>query len=77
MINPWRVHRSRATITDIQRDGRCFTVTTPRGHKIEGWDLPAKFKLGEEVNIQSNFSICLDRYTVKTVNKIRNRGVAA
>ena len=69
MINPNKVHRSRATITEINHGA--FIATLPSGHKLKGWDLPSKFNLGEQVNIQSQFSICLDGYYIKTVNKVR------
>jgi len=76
MINPNRIHRSRAVIIQIGHGGMNFKVKLPRGHVISGWDLPRKFKVGDEVNIQAGFSICLDGYFVKTVNKIRNRVAA-
>lgn len=59
MINPSRVHRSRAVITSISLGGGNFKVRVPSGYEIQGWDLPSKFKVGETVNIQAQFSICL------------------
>lgn len=76
MINPNRIHRARATVSEIGHGGMNFKVTLPNGHKVSGWDLPAKFKLGEEVNIQAGYSICLDGYFIKTINKVRARKAA-
>ena len=71
MINPWKVHRSRAVIKEIK--GIVFTVQLPNGHRINGYDLPKKFKVGDEVNIQAQFYITSDCYLVKTVNSIRHK----
>jgi len=76
MINPNRVHRSRATISEIGHGGMNFKVTLPNGHKVSGWDLSPKFSMGEQVNIQAGFSIMLDGYYIKTVNKVRERKAA-
>lgn len=77
MINPNRVHRSRATIVEIGFGGRNFKVRLANSTSvIDGWDLPKGFALFQEVNIQAQFSICLDRYNVKTVNKTRDRKAA-
>jgi hypothetical protein len=71
MINPWRVHRARATI--IREDWSYFYVQIAKsGGVIKAWrDDFKKFKVGDVVNIQATFSITSDSYYVKTMNKPR------
>lgn len=74
MINPWRMYRSRAVIIDIPKGlYQEFSVKLQNGHILKGYDLPAGFKIGETVNIKAQWSVVADRYTVRTVRKIRKR----
>ncbi len=74
MINPWRIHRSRAVIHSIGTVESKVKLV-PRGHIITAWtsDLPANAKVGEQVNIQANFSITMDAYCCKTVRRVPKR----
>lgn len=74
MINPNRVHRSRAVITLIQHYKSEFRL--PNGHIVRGFDLPAKFKVGDVVNIQASFNITLDCYCVKPVRHVSKKQLA-
>jgi hypothetical protein len=72
MINPSRVHRAKAVVTKLPRHENDTTEVICNGHKLEGWPkLPKGLVIGDTVNIQSNFSIMLDRYTINTIRKIR------
>jgi hypothetical protein len=74
MINPNRIHRSRAVITKI---GSIESkVKLPHGHEIIAWtsDIPAGLNVGDAVNIQARYSIMLDQYVCKTVRKIKQSG---
>lgn len=74
MVNPNRVHRTRAIITKL---GICMSeFKTLKGYTVRGFDIDPKFMVGDEVNIQCQFSIVLDQYIVKTVNFPRKRTVA-
>lgn len=67
MINPDRVHRSKAVIAST--NGRKHILV--RGHAVECFEDLSKFSVGETVNIQAKFSIMLDKYVAKTVRKIK------
>jgi hypothetical protein len=71
MINPDRVHRSRAVISRI---GTVQSeVRLQSGHAITAWtsDLPEGAAVGDEVNVQAQFSITLDSYVCITVRRVR------
>lgn len=72
MINPWRVHRARAVIG--KTNGK--TIVLVKGRPVECFEDLSKFEVGETVNVQASFSICLDQYVIKTVRKIKTRKVA-
>lgn len=74
MINPNRTHRAKATITKLGMYLSEFKLVN--GHSVSGFDIDSKFKVGDVVNIQASYSICLDRYVVKTVNFPRTKKAA-
>lgn len=71
MINPNRIHRIRnATIIELGSHGSIKCKS--KGTTFSGWiDKPNRFSMGDKVNLQVQFSICLDGYTIKTANKPR------
>lgn len=76
MINPWRVHRAKATIHSV---GMVESkVKLQNGHIITAWTdtLPKGAVVGEPVNVQASFSITMDAYCCKTVRRPRKQAVA-
>lgn len=77
MINPNRVHRSKAVIVSLYQSKfdtslTKATVKVARGHTIEGYVPVKSFSVGQTVNIQAQFSIMSDMYIVRTMRKIRH-----
>ncbi len=76
MINPNRTHRAKGTITKIREchfePGHEVTVLVKGRSEISGWVNAKGLNVGDTVNVQAQFSICLDRYTLSTVRKPRN-----
>lgn len=71
MINPSRIHRAKAIVTRVFYN--TYEVTLANGSVIKGWDLPRGISLGDSVNVQCQYSICLDCYTVVTINNNKSR----
>ncbi len=71
MINPSRVHRSRGVIKSKHNVADLGGIITVKGQDIQTYVDLSRFELGQIVNIQVSFSIMLDQYIIKTVNKIR------
>ena len=74
MINPNRVHRAKGTVTKIkpQHFNPLNKVWVKvNGHELYAWDQPDKFKVGDLVNVQAQFSIMADAYVIKTIRKPR------
>lgn len=76
MINPNKMYRLKnAKVTLINPiTERCEFKS--KGTTFYGWIKNPKFTLGDRVNLQVQFSICLDSYIVHTANKPRNRKAA-
>lgn len=73
MINPNKTHRAKGTLESI---GSVESkVKLLNGHVLTAWtsDLPKNARIGMPVNIQAQYSICLDQYVCKTV---RTRKIA-
>lgn len=71
MINPNRLHRAKAKVLSINGShcGQChFDV---KGRSLFGYFDNPKFKVGDIVNVQCQFSIVSDTYIVMTANKPR------
>ncbi len=66
MINPNRVHSARAVVSEIPKGlYQTYKVKLERtGAVVEGYDLPARFKLGDKVSIRAQFFITADKYMV-------------
>jgi hypothetical protein len=72
MINPNRVHRIKGKVESIGPHTGNVRVKS-KGTSFEGWPktMPKGLQVGEWVNCQVQFSICLDRYTIQTCNRPR------
>ena len=71
MINPWKVHSARAVVAEIPK-GLYQTYKVRLVHNgglVEGYDLPARFRAGDEVCIRARFSIVSDRYMIDSIRK--------
>lgn len=70
MINPNKIHRAKAIVTAMTQSRSCYNVRlSSNGALLEGFDLPKNIEIGDLVNIQAQYSIILDTYVVKTINK--------
>lgn len=74
MINPWKVHSARAVVAEIPKGlYQTYKVRLERnGAIVEGYDLPARFKVGDTVCIKASFSIVGDRYMVNSIRRAPN-----
>ena len=71
MINPNKIHRSRAVIESIGAVE--VKLRLPSGALILSWTdrLPKGSTVGQAVNIQASYSIMLESYVAKTIRKLR------
>ncbi len=76
MINPNRLYRGKGIITKTLPEfntGLNMVYVEVNGHEIYGYNFPRKFKVGEQVNIQAQYSITGERYIIKTINRPRRK----
>ncbi len=73
MINPYKVHKARATVFEIPKGlYQTYKVKLDRnGAIVEGYDLPARFAVGDKVCIAADFSIVADKYMIRGIRKAR------
>lgn len=77
MINPWKNHKARATVSEIPRGlYQTYKVKLANGHTVEGYDLPSRFKVGDSVCIQANYSIVAERYMINSIRSAPKKRLA-
>lgn len=71
MINPWKVHSARAVVAEIPKGlYQTYKVrVVATGAIVQGYDLPARFSVGEEVCIKASYSITGERYMIQSIRK--------
>ena len=70
MINPWKTHKARAVIAEIPRGlYQTYKVRLDNGCIVEGYDLPARFSVGDAVCIEAQFSIMADKYMIRVIRR--------
>jgi hypothetical protein len=73
MINPNRMHRARGIVK--YKHPHCPDLggkIEVNGHDLQTYVDLSKFQIGQVVNVQAQFSICLDQYIIKTVRKVKS-----
>ncbi len=84
MINPSCMYRAKALVVEFETlstGDRIYFVQylftrggqTKLGSVMKTFPIPELFDVGQMVNIQFKFSIALDQYVIKTINKPRKR----
>lgn len=68
MINPWKVHSARATVFELPKGlYQTYKVKLDwNGAIVEGYDLPARFNVGDQV---CDFSITGQRYMIRSIRR--------
>lgn len=62
----------KGTIKTAHGSAGLYTVYTKQGGDYLGYDLPKRFKLGDNVTIKLRYSITLDRFSIVSIRK-RNK----
>lgn len=71
MINPWTEHSARAVVVEVPKGlYQTYKVRViATGGIVQGYDLPARFSVGDEVCIKASYSITGERYMIRSIRK--------
>ncbi len=71
MINPWKVNKARGVVFEIPKGlYQTYKVKLDwNGALVEGYDLPARFNVGDQVCIGAQFSIMSDKYMIQSIRR--------
>lgn len=77
MINPNQRHSARAVIHELPKGlYQTYKVRlVSNGAIVEGYDLPARFTVGDTVCIQASYSIVGERYIIRSIRKAPTKRV--
>lgn len=77
MINPNKVHSARAVVHAMPKGMYCtYSVRLEHnGALVEGYDIPARFSVGDLVCITASYSITGEKYLIQSIRKAPKKRV--